>query len=243
MYQETGFRATDEWVLSAAIVEYRGPIMSEARARAEPEDGNQYMLTARRKRDGRLVTIDGTPTAGAGNLAGYANHACDGAAKARLSDEAGAPPPGHTGPTYVVIRAEAAVEAGTEIRIDYDLAQRCAAARSAGRGKKQCTERTRAPRLPYQEQLLRCGVTMEQLSDMTYRDVRWREPPCAGGRTPLAQEMGRRRSERRAFGGTQRKDTRIRCGRRLRKAGRSVDGSGATRCLGGTGARGCRDRT
>ena len=55
--------------------------------------------------------------------------------------------------------------AGTEIRIDYDLAQRCAAARSTGRGKKQCTERTRAPRLPYQEQLLRRGATMEQLSD------------------------------------------------------------------------------
>ena len=49
-----------------------------------------------------------------------------------------------------------------------DLAQRCAAARSTGRGKKQCTERTRAPQLPYQEQLLRHGVTMEQLSDGTY---------------------------------------------------------------------------
>ena len=171
-----------------AIVEYRGPIMSEARAREEPEDGNQYMLTARRKRDGRLVTIDGTPTTGTGNLAGYANYACDGAANARLSDEAGAPPPGHEGPTYVVIRAESAVEAGTEIRIDYDLAQRCAAARSAGRGKRQCTERTRAPRLPYQEQLLRRGVAMEQLNDMTYKDVRWCEPPTLTGVLPGRDE-------------------------------------------------------
>ena len=165
----------------AVIAEYRGPVMSEARARAEPEGGNQYMLTARRVRDGRLVTIDGTPTGGADNLAGYANYACDGAANARLSDEAGAPPPGHVAPTYVVIRAEAAVLAGTEIRIDYDLARRCAAMRGARRGKKLCTERTRAPRLPYQEQLLRQGATMDQLNDMTYRDVRWSEPPALAG--------------------------------------------------------------
>ena len=112
---------------------------------------------------------------------GYANYACDGAANARLSDEAGAPPPGHTGPTYVVIRAEAAVAAGTEIRIDYDLAQRCAAARGARRGKKQCTGRARALRLPYQEQLLRRGVAMEQLSDVTYRDVRWHAPLALAG--------------------------------------------------------------
>ena len=84
-------------------------------------------------------------------------------------------------PTYVVIRAEAAVLAGTEIRIDYDLAQRYAAMRSAGRGKKLCTERTRVPRLPYQEQLLRQGATMDQLNDGTYRDVRWREPPTLAG--------------------------------------------------------------
>ena len=109
------------------IAEYRGPIMTEAHAREEPVDGNQYMLTARRIRDGRMVTIDGTPTVGRGNLAGYANYASDGAANARLSDEAGAPPPGHVGPTYVVIRAEVAVPAGTEVRIDYDLAQRYAA--------------------------------------------------------------------------------------------------------------------
>ena len=124
------------------------------------------------------MTIDGTPTAGTGNLAGYANYACDGAANARLSDEAGAPPPGHAAPTYVVIRAEAAVLAGTEIRIDYNLAQRYAAMRSAGRGKRLCTERTRVPRLPYQEQLLRQGATMDQLNDVTYRDVRWRKPPA-----------------------------------------------------------------
>ena len=141
----------------------------------------QEMLTARRTRDGRLVTIDGTPTAGAGNLAGYANYACDGAANARLSDEAGAPPPGHAAPTYVVIRAEAAVLAGTEIRIDYNLAQRYAAMRSAGRGKRLCTERTRVPRLPYQEQLLRQGATMDQLNDVTVQGREVARTACAGG--------------------------------------------------------------
>ena len=143
------------------IAEYRGPVMEEARARAEPEGGNQYMLTTRRKWDGKVVTIDGTPTMGSGNLAGYANYASDGAANARLSDEAGAPPPGHVGPTYVVIRAEVAVSAGTEIRIDYDLAQRYAAVRSAGRGKRLCMDNTRTPRLPYKEQLMRQVVTVE----------------------------------------------------------------------------------
>ena len=70
------------------------------------------------------------------------------------------------------------MSAGTEVRIDYDLAQRYAAARRAGQGKRLCTEGARTPRLPYQEQLMRQGVTMDQMNDTTYWDVRWHAPPA-----------------------------------------------------------------
>ena len=45
------------------------------------------------------VTVDGTPRRRGDNLAGYANYAQGGAANAAPSDEAHAPPRGHTGRT------------------------------------------------------------------------------------------------------------------------------------------------
>ena len=68
----------------------------------------------------RWVTVDGTPRRRGDNLAGYANYARGGAANAAPSDEAHAPPRGHSGRTNVVIRATQKI-ARTEIRMDYDL--------------------------------------------------------------------------------------------------------------------------
>ena len=104
------------------IAEYRGPLMTDAQVEAEPADGNQYMFAARAVGDlDTWVTVDGTPRKHGDNLAGYANCAHGGAANAAPSDEAHAPPRGHTGRTNIVIRATRKITRGTEIRMDYDL--------------------------------------------------------------------------------------------------------------------------
>ena len=76
--------------------------MTDAQVEAEPADGNQYMFAARTVGDLETwVTVDGTPRRRGDNLAGYANYAQGGAANAAPSDEAHAPPRGHTGRTNV----------------------------------------------------------------------------------------------------------------------------------------------
>ena len=101
------------------IAEYRGPLMTDAQVEAEPADGNQYMFAARAVGDlDTWVTVDGTPRKHGDNLAGYANCAHGGAANAAPSDEAHAPPRGHTGRTNIVIRATRKITRGTEIRMD-----------------------------------------------------------------------------------------------------------------------------
>jgi hypothetical protein len=109
-------------VRGTKIAEYRGPLMTDAQVEAEPADGNQYMFAARTVGDLETwVTVDGTPRRRGDNLAGYANYAQGGAANAAPSDEAHAPPRGHTGRTNIVIRATRKITRGTEIRMDYDL--------------------------------------------------------------------------------------------------------------------------
>ena len=108
--------------LGTKIAEYTGPLMTDKQVQDEPEDGNAYMMAARRVggSEGEQVTIDGTPRAPGENIAGYANYAPGTMANARLSDEARRAPRGHTGQTYVVLRATERIEKGTEIRMDYD---------------------------------------------------------------------------------------------------------------------------
>ena len=138
------------------VVEYSGPLMSEAELRAVPTGGNQYMLDARRVGDLQdVVTIDGTPRGRGGNIAGYANYAHETVANAAPSDEAHRPPSRHTGETYVVIRTTERVLAGTEIRWDYDMG-----------------EQTRT----YRAQLQAEGAPDADLDGAAYKRVRWAPP-------------------------------------------------------------------
>ena len=119
--------------------------------------------------------IDGHPKHG--NLAGYANYASDRVANADFEDRgratvrsAGAPR------TNVVLQAKVRIEAGSEIRVDYDMGV-------VGR--------------PFRAQMLRRGVAGRELDGSGYAQVRWR---CPGG-SGAAEEGGRARARVAAEGG------------------------------------------
>ena len=129
------------------------------------------MLDARRVSDLQdVVTIDGTPHRHGGNIAGYANYAHETVANATPSDEAHRPPPRHEGDTYVVIRTTERVQAGTEIRWDYDMGN---------------------PGRPYRAQLRAEGVPAAELDGAAYKQRRW-VPPVELTQQQVAEAQARR---------------------------------------------------
>ena len=108
------------------------------------------------------MVLDGDPDVGY-NLAGYANYVAARQANGMFEDRAKEFRRSAEHRTYVVLLAAEDIEAGTEIRVDYDMG---------------CSTH------PFRDQMLAAGMT--DLDSSAYKDTRWVYPGST--RKEAAQE-------------------------------------------------------
>ena len=141
-----------------AIAAYVGTLLSSEEA---DESSSEYLMTAVDVHDKRrMVVIDGRLDRG--NLAGFANYASNRVANADFEDRGRATARSKGAPrTNVVLQAKVRVEAGREIRVDYDMGV-------VGR--------------PFRAQMIKRGVAASELDGAGYAEVLWARPSGGGAR-------------------------------------------------------------
>ena len=140
------------------LAQYEGLQLTKGQAKASQ---SEYLMTARDTSNlSKRVILDGDPDAGY-NLAGYANYVAMRQANGMFEDRAREVHHSTTHRTYVVLLAAEDVEAGKEIRVDYDM----------GSAKR-----------PFRDQMVAAGLT--ELDSSDYKEVQWEYPAAdaaAGG--------------------------------------------------------------
>ena len=140
------------------IAEYTGPLIGTAEADAMGPEENHFLMDAQHlEAGGGRVVIDGTPTCSNINLAGFANFATAWAANAYFRDAGGNGEAPNGRETYVVLCAKGDIDAGVEIRVDYNFGSQ-----GVGTFHHYLTAN--------------CGVPKHELASRIFREAVWRRP-------------------------------------------------------------------
>ena len=140
------------------IAEYTGPLIGTGEADAMGPEENHFLMDAQHlEAGGGRVVIDGTPTCSNINLAGFANFATAWAANAYFRDAGGNGEAPNGRETYVVLCAKGDIDAGVEIRVDYNFGSQ-----GVGTFHHYLTAN--------------CGVPKHELASRIFREAVWRRP-------------------------------------------------------------------